>query len=164
MSPILCLFYNGVGVQLECVDKPALSGWAGSPYRILPEPDGCSLALTGIHNDHYRTYWRVTSPPTHSPAGRGVFGTFGLRRASMTMFAWRRASWPSATSECSSITKNKFIRSQPMRHPSVKRSVSSVGYTKASHTLIEKGKRKRSEKVCVRDQLPDSLVARPMTD
>lgn len=67
-------------------------------------------------------------PPTHSSSGRGVCE---LRMASMMMSAWIPAVLMLATSVCSSMTKNRFIKSHPILHPPGKRLLATscqVGY------------------------------------
>ena len=63
------------------------------------------------------TYWRVISPPTHSPEGRSLWG---FLRASMTISACSLAVRGSDRSVCSSMTKVRLIKSQPTLHPSGK--------------------------------------------
>ena len=65
------------------------------------------------------------------------------------MFASIRAVLPSATSVCSSMTKNKFIRSHPTRHPSEPR-VPMWDYSlwqSLRLTFIKQGPGKRSEQI-----------------
>lgn len=81
MGSVKGLLHDRICVALDAVDEAFLGNRREALDCIGPKPKRI-LAAHGLSNGRtsLATYWRVTSPPTHSPSGRGLWG---LRRASI---------------------------------------------------------------------------------